>query len=720
MAAGGSAAEQARVMRQSALDLDEKAAAARDEANRYAVAAEAERRIVEQLGRLAAEGYHLLADRRWPGSRRANVDCVLVGPSGVFIVDPKCWADVQLGARRITRRGVDVTSELASLADLVETTRTALCEVGLAPRSVGVIAVLAGYSDVTAVIGGVEIVGERALLKRVLSGGQRLDAAQVDLVLRACMDLFPVYDSSAQASRIPRQGAVVESRALEDAPGPVPAESSTSPLTANPEPANGDAGLLLSDQELQEAVLAGALNTPIEDWMAFLHPDQAKLVRRTASGPSRIRGAAGTGKSVVGLHRAEWLARTRSERVLVTSFVRTVPAVLKSLYESFADPATHSRVEFVTVDSVAKMLLERRGMYRPPRRDLAERQFERAWSKVGVYGPLRRSQQSMDYWREEVTDVIKGRALTSLEEYQGLRRVGRRYPLSSEQRAAVWELYEAYQGFLAEAGVVDFKDVLIRAEQAARRETVGSRYDTIIVDEVQDISCVGLRMLHALVGDAPDGLLLIGDGQQAIYPGGFTLAEAGIDVRGRSTVLRRNYRNTAEILRAAEEIVAGDVFSDLDDREELGARDTEILRRGAEPVRVVAPSRRELDQQLLRAIEQARSLPAVGLGDLAVLVPRTADVQAYLTLLRNHGVDAINLADYNGRPISRVKVGTYHRAKGLDFKHVFLPRWNPTRSSQDLGEADAPQRERLERDRRTLFVAMTRARDGLWLGSVGS
>lgn len=690
MAAGGSAAEQAHRKRLNALKHEQQASWLREEADRYELAAETERRIVAQLSRLVPDGFHVLPDRVWPGSKAANVDCVVVGRGGVFIVDPKCWADVSVAPGRITRRGEDVTRELAHLSDLAETTRTVLADVGLPPREVHVIAVLAGWGELSTEVNGVEVLGERALLRRIASAGERLSADQVDEILTACVQLFPAKPSSTvPPQRAPRTGKAADPAQLD----------------------------FLSAGELRQALMDGVQGKPIEDWMTFLHPDQARLVRRTLAGPARVRGAAGTGKTVVGLHRAAWLAQNKPGRILVTGFVKTLPAVLDSLYQRMA-PETVGQVDFMGLHAIA-MRMGLRGERVDIPVDGGRLEFERAWSYVAVNGPLARSTLDREYWREEIDWVIKGRGLTDFDSYAELRRVGRRYRISPEQRVAVWELYLAYQRCLAAKGQLDFNDVLIRAEAAARRGRPGSRYASVIVDEVQDLTCVGLRFLYALVGDAPDGLLLVGDGQQAIYPGGYTLAEVGIDVRGRSSVLRRNYRNTVEILNAAQQVVAADVFSDLDDLEELGERDVEVIRHGEEPVFVVERSPQRLKEALLRELERVRMLPGVGLGDIAVLVPHHRDEVTHREMLTRHGVPVMALADYRGRVDQRVKVGTYHRAKGLDFKHVLLPRWDTLSVSRESGESDAAHRERVERERRTLFVAMTRARDGLWLGRVG-
>jgi superfamily I DNA/RNA helicase len=396
--------------------------------------------------------------------------------------------------------------------------------------------------------------------------------------------------------------------------------------------------------------------------------------------------------------------------------VRTLPVVLGELYRRMS-PDTADRVEFTGLHQWATKLLRDRGVdYRLDWGDIT-RSYAAAWSQVGKKGPLARLDVPWDYWKEEIDYVIKGRGLTSFDQYAELVRVGRRTRLLPEHRRAMWDLYRAYEQQLAQLSAHDFNDVLLLALQEIRRDTPGP-YVAVVVDEVQDLNRVGVQLLHALVGDAPDGLLLIGDGQQCVYPGGFTLAEAGIAVTGRSTVLRVNYRNTREILDTATALVAGDRFQDLDDLDELGRRDLEVARSGPRPIRVAAADIGSHDTALLQMIRDTATMLGVSWGDLAVLAATTRRVSTYQALLQSSGVPCIELESYDGRSTDKVKVGTFKRAKGLEFKYVFLPQLADGPSTQWVEESESAHRERVERERRELFVGMTRARDGLWLGFV--
>jgi superfamily I DNA/RNA helicase len=236
------------------------------------------------------------------------------------------------------------------------------------------------------------------------------------------------------------------------------------------------------------------------------------------------------------------------------------------------------------------------------------------------------------------------------------------------------------------------------------------------VDEAQDLTEAGLKMLLAAL--RPGGeLLLVGDGQQSIYPGSFSLRSVGLDVRGRSTILTRSYRSTRQILEAALAVMAGHPFDDLDDEAVEGKRAIIGAREGEPPVlRGFANQEAELRFVVADIADRTRS-GELDLGDIGVFCMRTAEVNALLDLLKRRGIPAQNLTAYKGRTTRAVKVGTYFRAKGLEFKEVYLPHVSAGLLPSITGSADPDEARELAR--RRFFVGMTRARDRLvitWAG----
>jgi hypothetical protein len=453
----------------------------------FEVAGRTEREVAAKLVATEVWGWHLLPDRRWPGTRASNIDMIHVGPGGVLVIDVKAWKAPRIEDGRLWNGDQPQDDEVAKLLRVVELVEEATAPLGLAPLQVIPVVVFAGRRDPELQLGRVEIVGDRGLVPWLTRRPARLSEEQVRALRAGLADAFPAYDAPPLTTV-----TVLE-------PDPVV------PRTAPPYP---DELVLFDAEEIERSIMSAALAKPIESWMIWLHPEQTKLVRQSRSGPARIRGPAGTGKTVVGLHRAAYLAATRPGRILYTSYVRTLPDVLGSLYARLA-PETAERVEFINVDRWAHRLLRDRRVDFDCRQRRARMLFDLAWCRVAQSSPLMDLDLHKDYWWDEIAFVVKGRGLTDFADYASLRRVGRRTPLQPDQRDAVWDLHLEYDRLLREAGICDFTDVLRMALASVRQQPLDPPYCAVIVDEVQDLNLLGVQLLHALVGDRPDALLLI-------------------------------------------------------------------------------------------------------------------------------------------------------------------------------------------------------------------
>jgi superfamily I DNA/RNA helicase len=484
----------------------------------------------------------------------------------------------------------------------------------------------------------------------------------------------------------------------------------------NPALANGTAAPeALSAEQIRTALVEGLRRAPIEGWMAFLHPEQARVVRRTYTGPMRIRGAAGTGKTVVALHRAAHLARITGRRVLLTTYVRTLPKVMEALMRRLA-PDVADRVDIRSVHGFAyDILTSRRGPIAIDA-EAADRIFKDLWDRDFKESPLGRIDPTPGYWQDEVRYVLKGRGLTDFAEYAGLPRPGRFRPLDAEQRALVWNLYREYEIALQEREIFDWEDVILEAEASLAAQPL-TGYAAVIVDEAQDLSCAMIRMLRGVAGNGPDALTLISDGQQTIYPGGYTLAEAGVAIQGRGVVLGVNYRNTAEIVEFAQSLVVGDRAPDIEGAVEAPDDPAQVLRRGPRPVYTVFSSRSVHDTSLVERIHRlVAENESTRFGDIGVLALYSWHAREAAEALRLAGIPVVELEKYDGHSVDAVKVGTIKRAKGLEFTEVLVVRTPPHLVQADVVDPDEAAAERRLLQRRELYVAMTRARDGLWVG----
>ncbi|MEU8894380.1 UvrD-helicase domain-containing protein [Nocardia sp. NPDC048505] len=456
-----------------------------------------------------------------------------------------------------------------------------------------------------------------------------------------------------------------------------------------------------------------ALTRPFPSWMSFLDPAQQALVARNYNGPARIAGPAGTGKTVVALHRMAYRARRTTGKLLFTTFVRNLPRCQQQAFAQLA-PEIGDRAEFKSLHSWAGELLGMRGQ--PDRMDMtaADNAFNRAWSRVGRRGPLPEIESDNRYWREEVDRLIKGRGLTAFEEYARLDRRGRNGTLRRSAREAVWALYEEYEGLRKEAGFLDANDLISAALREVRAEPLGERYDMVVVDEVQDMTVMGLRLAHAIVEDAPNALLLVGDGQQQVYAGGWRLSDAGIPIVGRGAILEVNYRNQDAILELAASLEGKGVVDDLDGEAAITLSRSKTALRGGGVAETWHGDNDEVERQVRLQLDRIKER-GIPLSATALITRTNHEADRFRSALRRWKVPFRNLEDYDCTEEEKLKIGTVYRAKGLDFRAILHPFFSKSQPEEEVSDARR-DRERLSVNQR--FVAITRARDYVWLGVV--
>lgn len=686
MAAGGSAHARAAEMSAQAIRLERLAREKRQEAANYRKAAASEAGLAGVLAPLRDRGWVVLEDRRWPGSRRANVDFLLVGPPGVLVLDAKHWHDVRIENGMLYRGQSSEEAQIDKLHRLLDALHATIEDTGLTPANLQAALVFTGC-DFRIQVGATWMLGESSVVSWLLKQQARLSAVDVQTIASILDEACP-----------PVSEQPVEKLAVLD--------------IADTE------SILPTVDELAEAMIAAEMAGPIEDWMIFLHPDQNRLIRSQWNGPARLRGPAGSGKTTVALHRAVYLALRSEHPVLFVTFIRTLPDVMRNLAFRVNRRAA-SGIEFSGLHQKAGDVLSAVDDRPRLNADAVEGAFSDAWLASPARKDLEKAHRNPRYWRDEIDYVIKGRGLTEFDTYADLQRVGRTTRLQKADREKVWALFESYEEALVRRRTVDFTDLITRAHRAVLDDPELVKYSSVVVDEVQDLSMVGLRFLDALSGDGPNRLLIVGDGQQAIYPGGFTLSEAGVNVVGRANVLDRNYRNTVQILRAADAVVADAEFIDIEGSSESAVA-TSGIRQGAGPVTCNARSLAEIDAALLEHLRLLNSQHFVAYADTAVLTAARYDAEKLGALLRAHGFRTISLEKYDGTPVDAIKVGTIKRAKGLEFKAVLLPRAHAGRANRAPTETAEGFAERRGIAQRELFVGMTRARDHLWLGSLTS
>jgi superfamily I DNA/RNA helicase len=462
--------------------------------------------------------------------------------------------------------------------------------------------------------------------------------------------------------------------------------------------------------------LRAALDAPWDRWIIFLHPSQRRVVETDFSGPAKVFGGAGTGKTVVGLHRAAWLARRDpSARILLTTFTRTLTSRLShqlDLLMGAGDPA-RGRIEVGHVHSVVSRLYKKDGRSLKIISEAELRQrLEHARQAQGV-------EISADYLMAEWSAIIDPRRIQSWQEYRNTPRQGRGRALGGRQKKQLWGVFEEVQRHLVATGQQTWDGLFYAViQQLDANPTLRSAH--VSIDEAQDFGLSGLRLLRALARPGPGDLLLCADAGQRIYKGRFSLVRAGIDVRGRSRRLRVNYRTTEQIRSFSDHIVPTLISTDDGDEE----RGSSSLHSGPAPERIGCVSQGEERAALVDWLK-ARAAEGMKPGEIAIFArTRLALTQQAGAAVEEAGLPWEMLSQEPSLTPTAVTLSTMHQCKGLEFKAVavigcsadILPSRRALSAAVDEGDLDAVRAQ----ERSLLYVACTRARDRLlvtWTGA---
>ncbi len=462
--------------------------------------------------------------------------------------------------------------------------------------------------------------------------------------------------------------------------------------------------------------LTRALEYPWDRWTVFLHPAQRELVERQFAGPARVSGSAGTGKTVVAIHRAVHLARAHPEaRVLLTTFSEALANALRNqlMHLIGTEPRLRERIDVDPLARVAQRLHERLlGWTEVTSRD-AIRELVR--DKAATVPD---NKYAIPFLLSEWTDVVDEWQLSSWEEYRDVARLGRRTRLPEKQRQKLWSIFEGVRGSLRERSLVTQADLYSRV---ASRLSGGSRlpYDFVVVDEAQDVSVAQLRFVAALGGGRPDALFFAGDLGQRIFQSPFSWLSLGVDVRGRSETLRINYRTSHQI-RAQADRLLGPQVSDVDGNTEDRRGTVSVFNGPAPIVRTLASADEE--REVVGQWLSERAASGVRLDEMAVFVRSDAEAPRACAAAKAARLAHCVLGDNMKPQRDTVAVARMHQSKGLEFRAVavmacddeVVPLQLRIESVTDEGDLE----DVYATERHLLYVACTRARDHLLVTGV--
>ncbi|HRZ46487.1 MAG TPA: 3'-5' exonuclease [Candidatus Paceibacterota bacterium] len=462
--------------------------------------------------------------------------------------------------------------------------------------------------------------------------------------------------------------------------------------------------------------LQRALDFPWEKWTVFLHPEQRQWVERDYTGPARISGSAGTGKTIVALHRAVHLARTRPEaRVLLTTFSDTLANALHTKLKRLvgSEPRLAERIDVHSMNALGIRLYK--SLCGPV--SLASREAVReilAGASQAIGGHKFRILFLLTEW-EQVVDAWQ---LETWESYRDVARLGRKTRLPEAQRAVLWSIFERVRNGLKERKLTT-QAGLFTALASALAKDRHPPFDFAVVDEAQDISVSGLRFLAALGGNRPNALFFAGDLGQRIFQQPFSWKSLGVDIRGRSRTLRINYRTSHQIRMQAERLLGPEV-TDVDGNSE-NRSDTISAFNGPPPViRALATENEEIKFVGTWLAEQSKAgvLP----HEFAVFVRSAGQFNRAQAAIKESGLPFKILDERVETTSGYVSISTMHLAKGLEFRAVAVMACDdeviPLQERIETVGDDADLQEVYDTERHLLYVACTRARDHLLVTSV--
>lgn len=458
-------------------------------------------------------------------------------------------------------------------------------------------------------------------------------------------------------------------------------------------------------------------DAPLDKWRIFLHPSQKKLVDRDFSGPARVSGEAGTGKTVVAMHRAKYLL-AQNKRVLFTTFTANLVGDIETNIMKILSLQEAKKLDVKGVDSVIISYLNSKGKKYKITYD--EDKLLNYWDKAIDNARVDLELDSsfyMEEWRKiaSILDVL------SVEKYVAAPRAGRGIRLDRGQRLKVWHVFEEYMALLTADNTrdIDFATYEARATLRANPETP---YDSIIIDEGQDISSNAYKFLRQYVGEEhANDMFIVGDSHQRIYKNKAVLSKCGINIKGRSSLLKINYRTTEETRKYAFGFLNGINFDDID-TEYSGNNKCQSLTHGEVPV---IRNFENYGDQLTFVSAEIKQLHESGVHyeDICIVARTHKQIELASIELNKNDIACYeinsNKEDNTSEP--GIRLATMHRVKGLEFRYVFVISVNKNiipMLSLNVDKTDNDENYTIERC--LLYVALTRAQIKAYVLSYGT
>lgn len=463
--------------------------------------------------------------------------------------------------------------------------------------------------------------------------------------------------------------------------------------------------------------LKRALEFPWDQWTVFLHPSQRRVVDQVFNGPARVSGSAGTGKTVVAIHRAANILKKNADaRLLLTTFSLPLANVLESKLKILTgdDKSIVPRVTVLPFRGVAYDLFTLAFGYHP-----------RAASEEQIRGMLEASARELGikdfttrFLVSEWTYVVDAWQIETLDEYRDVPRLGRKNRMSASKRELIWPIFERTREKLEEQGVLSWSAIFgkVTGHYAGKEN---KPFTHVVVDEAQDLGVPELKMLSVITPGGPDTLFFAGDLGQRIFQEPFSWASLGVEIRGRSRTLKVNYRTSHQIRQAAD-LLLPKLVRDVDGNEEDRTGTVSVFN-GPDPEIQTFDSPELEIAGIVNWMKQAMD-DGVEPAEIGIFVRTKNELSRAREAVKKLGHTPLELSERAEEPAGRISIGTMHLAKGLEFKAVVvmacdddvLPLQERIETVADETELD----EVYETERHLFYVACTRARDRLLVSGV--
>ena len=464
-------------------------------------------------------------------------------------------------------------------------------------------------------------------------------------------------------------------------------------------------------------MLAVALDYPWEKWTVFLHPSQKAIVEKKFNGPARVSGSAGTGKTIVALHRAVFLARRDQDaRILLTTFsdplARNLEEKLRILCGSM--PRLRERIEVASLNSVALRLAKSVKDALPV---VSENALRATFTEVLEDSDLSEL-GSPQFVLKEWLEIVDAWQLESWDAYRDFKRLGRKTRLAEPKRERLWAIFERFAGRLADKGAQTFASLLNNLS-AMHADRIRGPYDYIVIDEAQDITPMQLKFAGSVASQGQDNLFFAGDLGQRIFQTPFSWASLGVNIRGRSRSLKINYRTSHQIRRQADQLLDSKI-TDVDGNEEDRSGTISVFN-GAKPIIEICD---DVSQERERVVDWLRRLTKSGVKsqEIGIFVRSSDEIPRAEEIAELAGLEWRVLDENTAAVFGAVTISTMHLAKGLEFRCVAVVACDdeviPSQRRIEEITDQADLEEVYNTERHLLYVACTRARDGLMVSGV--